>query len=136
MVYLLASAIHHIGWHQVASQIQNVGKKYQYKVGAFGHFLNYLQYKQKALITACKENASTYNLLQRKTNCLTLACIRGGHGKEDHCISIYNEWIFDSNFEYALLLTKPALDLCCLSSQTTTNYDGCANVVTFKNICK
>jgi hypothetical protein len=135
MVYSFASAVHHMGWHQIASQIRNVGKKYEFKIGAFGRFANHLPRILKKFKTS-KQNASTYDLLEGRMNCLILASIRGTDGKEDHCVTIYNGWIFDSNFNNALTLTKQSLDLCCSTMETKCNYDGCAQLSIFKKLGK
>jgi hypothetical protein len=67
-----------------------------------------------------KKNAATLDLLAVKQDILYLACIWSNDGKEDHCIAVYGDWIFDSNFPKALRLTKDSLDLCCSSEAETT----------------
>lgn len=133
MVYSMASAIHSIGARQLASEIRNAGKKFEFKVGAFGHFLTFLQRKDRAL-NARRENKILFDLTAPRKDCLVMACIKGKDGKEDHCICIYNHWIFDSNFEKALLLSIDSLNVCCSSLNETTSFDGCAEVVSFPYI--
>jgi hypothetical protein len=130
MVYSMASAVHGAGLRQAASEIKNVAKKYEFKVGAFGKFINFLQ-KRFGALTSKTEHAATFDLLEKQKNLLIMACIRGRDGKQDHCICIYNDWIYDSNFQKALTLTRESLDVCCSSENQPTTYDGCAHVVSF-----
>jgi hypothetical protein len=48
--------------------------------------------------------------------------LEGSDGKDDHCVTVYGSWLFDSNFDYALPLTKEALDLCCLGEDTQDTF--------------
>jgi hypothetical protein len=65
-----------------------------------------------------KLKASSYNILEPVDNQLVVASLRGSDGKEEHCVTIFDKWVFDSNFEYALPLSREALDLCCSSEET------------------
>ena len=38
--------------------------------------------------------------------------------RTDHCITIFGKWIFDSNLEFALLLTKASLNYICSGNDT------------------
>jgi hypothetical protein len=105
----------------------------EFKVGVFGLFLSFLQQNHKAL-DAKKEDPSTFDLLAPQNKCLVMACIRGKDGKEDHCICIYTQWIYDSNFENALVLTNKSIGVCCSSVDQETQFDGCANVVSFPDM--
>jgi hypothetical protein len=133
MVYSMASVIHDMGAKQLASEIRNAGKKFEFKVNAFGHFLSFLQRKHRAL-NARRENKTLFDLLSVPKDCLVMACIKGQDGKEDHCVCVYNEWIFDSNFDKAIVLSDEGLGICCSSVNETTRFDGCAEVVTFPDI--
>jgi hypothetical protein len=56
-----------------------------------------------------------------------MACIKGKNGKEDHYICVYNEWIFDSNFEKALVLSVEALGVYCSSFlNEKASFNGCS----------
>ena len=61
---------------------------------------------------------TSYDILDLVDTQLVVASLRGGDGKEEHCVTIYDKWVFDSNFEFALPLTREALDLCCSSDET------------------
>ncbi len=130
MVYGMASAVHHAGGHQLASELRNKAVKHENKICAFTAFVLFVETMDKALHSKA-EVAETYDLLANKKNSLVLASIRGGDGKEDHCIAVYGRWIFDSNFPRALMLTKESLDLCCSSDDESTHYIGCSQVVSF-----
>ena len=38
--------------------------------------------------------------------------------RTDHCITVSGKWIFDSNLEFALPLTKASLDYICSGNDT------------------
>ncbi len=133
MVYGMASAVHHAGGKQVASEIRNLAKRFEHNSNAFETFLLALRSKHKAFIFK-KEKTTTYDILKLQPNELVLACLRGGDGMEDHCIAVYDRWIFDSNFPRALALTNTSLDLCCSSNEVNSVYKGCTQVVSFPNI--
>jgi hypothetical protein len=48
---------------------------------------------------------------------LCLLGIESSDGKTDHAICVIGNWIFDSNFEKALPLTKESLDICASSAE-------------------
>ena len=48
--------------------------------------------------------------------------VKSDDGKTDHAICVAKGWIFDSNFEKALPLTRKSLDLCCSSNTTPTAF--------------
>ena len=51
-------------------------------------------------------------LTEAKNYIMCLLAIQSSDGKMDHAICVVSDWIFDSNFEKALPLTKESLDLC------------------------
>ena len=55
---------------------------------------------------------------------LVIVTLRGSDGKEDHCVTLYGPYIFDSNFDHALPLTKEALDLCCSSDESQDTFES------------
>ena len=133
MVYGLASAIHYAGGKQIASEIRQMARRFEHKISAFGAFLKALSQKHKAL-NPRREDTKTFDLLKVESGEMIMACLKGADGMEDHCIAVYNRWIFDSNFTQALSLTKESLDLCCSSDQVNSFYNGCTQVVSFPNI--
>ena len=36
-----------------------------------------------------------------------------------HCVAVVGKWIFDSNFTFALPLTKENLEYCCINDNET-----------------
>ena len=55
---------------------------------------------------------------------LCLLGIVSSDGKTDHAICIVGNWIFDSNFERALPLTRESLDICASSADRYTVFTG------------
>ena len=47
-----------------------------------------------------------------------------GTGLITHMVSIYNEWIFDPNYEYALPRTKESLNMSCDVNRNGYMYTG------------
>ena len=43
-------------------------------------------------------------------------------GKCDHAVAICGKWLFDSNFDQAMELSKEALDLCCSSHESKAKF--------------
>ena len=54
-------------------------------------------------------------LVDSKEYMLCLLGIESTDGKTDHAITIVGDWIFDSNCERALRLSKESLDICSSS---------------------
>ena len=134
-VYELASTVHHVGRRHLASEIRNMATRLENKVRSFGTFLKYLQRKHKALARK-QEDPMRFDLLNHYCSRMVLCCLHGEDGMEDHCIALYNNWIFDSNFKKALLLTRKLLDLCCSTDDVVSSFRGCTEVVTFPNLYK
>ena len=61
---------------------------------------------------------SEWDILNPGKNQLVVASLKGSDAKEDHCVMVFDNWIFDSNFDFALPLSKESLDLCCSSDDT------------------
>jgi hypothetical protein len=53
---------------------------------------------------------------------LCLLGIASSDGKMDHAICVVGNWVFDSNYEKALPLSKETLDICASSSDRDTHY--------------
>jgi len=53
-----------------------------------------------------------------------ITCLRASNGKEDHTVTIYNNWIFDGNFSHALPLQKESLDLCCSTDEEIFSFES------------
>ena len=46
---------------------------------------------------------------------MVVALLRGSNFSEDHCVTIYGQWIFDFNLPKAFSSLKKSLDLCVSS---------------------
>ena len=69
-----------------------------------------------------KLKVSAWNILDIVPNQLVVASVVGSDGKEEHCVTVYNKWAFDSNFDFALPLSKESLDLCCSAEDTQDSF--------------
>ena len=61
---------------------------------------------------------TTYDILQNHYNCPTVCLILDMAHRTDHCITVCGKWIFYSNLESALPLTKASLNYTCSGNDT------------------
>ena len=59
---------------------------------------------------------SEYKILEDISANVTLVQLIDSLGNFNHAISVVGSWIFDSNFERALVLNKASLDMICAPS--------------------
>src|SRR5687768_11548379 len=119
LTYSFASALHHVGAKQVASEVVSKSKKIIEKFNTIPYFLETMQ-KQSLNLKRLKANA--WNILKNEEKSMVVVTLRGSDGEEDHCVTVLGNWIFDSNFPNALPLTKDSLDLCCSSEDRAETF--------------
>jgi hypothetical protein len=78
-------------------------------------------------------NATTVNVLG-DIKCLHLIILWGDDGKEDHCVAITSEWIFDSNFSNALPRSRMSFDRCCSSDDVSAKFVCAVQVAVFPKV--
>ena len=61
---------------------------------------------------------TTYDILQNHSNYPTVCLLLEMAHRTDHCITVCGKWIFDSNLEFALPLTKALLNYICSGNDT------------------
>ena len=110
--YSFASALHHAGAKQIALEVFCMSNKITEKHNTISYFIDMFRKTSKPLIFT-KLKVRAWNILENEENNLVVVLLRGSDGKEDHCVTLFGKWIFDSNFKNALPLTKEYLDLCC-----------------------
>ena len=123
------------GARQAASKIVQKGDKtinrcntiqrfYKTVTGSNSHF-NFERIKDK-----------NWDIFANGEKDLVVALLLGSDRKEDHCITLYGQWIYDSNFDYALLLTKECLDMCCSAEDTHETYQsvGVARICVYEEL--
>ena len=59
-----------------------------------------------------------YDILQNHSNYPTVCLLLDTAHHTDHCITVCRKWIFDSNFKFALPLTKASLNYVCSGNDT------------------
>ena len=57
-----------------------------------------------------------YDIFNNITANVTLVQLMYSLGNVNHAISVVGSWIFDSNYEKALVLNRASLDMICASS--------------------
>ena len=120
-LFLFASALHHIGARQAAFVLYRKSLKIIDHCDTVKRFSGAVKECDKHF-NFSKLKVSTYDILDPKENQLVVASLRGSDGKEEHCVTIYDKWVFDSNFNFALPWTREALDLCCSSEEATDSF--------------
>ena len=121
LVYSFASALDHIGAKTSAFVLYRKSGKIINRCDTVARFSVAVKDSDKHF-NFVRLKLPSYNILDRVDNQLVVASLRGSDGKEEHCVTIFDKWVFDSNFEYALPLCRESLDLCCSSKETNDQF--------------
>src|SRR5687768_9457157 len=121
LVYSFASALHHIGAKEAAFVLIwksvkiidhcDTVKRFSIAVNDSDLHLYFVKLK-----------VSGWNILDVVPNQLVVASVVGSDGKEEHCVTVYDKCVFDSNFDFALPLSQESLDLCCSAEDTQDSF--------------
>jgi hypothetical protein len=123
VVASFASFLHSVNCRQHAAQLFSVKNNIQESLSVWFNFCSYLQKLSPEL------QLQKYNFEKFDVNSLVspdkfgfpdlpiVTCVVDSNGQDDHCITIYKDWIYDGNFSHALPLKKESLDLCCSSDE-------------------
>ena len=65
-----------------------------------------------------KKNSTTFDILQNHCSYPTVCLLLDTAHRTNHCITVCGKWIFDSNLESALPLTKVSLNYICSGNDT------------------
>ena len=65
-----------------------------------------------------KKKTRTFDIFQNHSNYPTVCLLLDTAQRTDHCITVCGKWIFDSNLESALPLTKSSLNSICSGNDT------------------
>ena len=117
LVNSFCSALHHMGYRQVASLIYTKRKMIVDRSDTVSRFYNYVS-KASSYLMSARVDLTKWNIWNVGRYELVVAQLRGSDGKEDHVVSIADGWLFDSNFVSAMRVTKEALDRCCSSDDS------------------
>ena len=60
----------------------------------------------------------TYDILQNHSKYTTVFLLLDTAHRTDHCITVCDKWIFDSNLGFALPLRKASLNYICSGNDT------------------
>src|SRR5689334_8401890 len=105
MVYSFASTLHHIGGEarQAASELCWKSKKIINKIDTIQQFYSIVKDCDGCFIFQKIKNKQR-DFLKNGNDDLVVVLVKGNNGKDDHCVTLYGKWLFDSNFDYALPL--------------------------------
>ena len=121
LVYSFASALHHIGAKLAAFVLIRKSAKIIDHCDTVKRFSIAVKDSDPHMYFE-KLKVSAWNILEVVDNQLVVASVVGSDGKEEHCVTVYNKWVFDSNFDFALPLSKESLDLCCSAEDTQDSF--------------
>ena len=74
-----------------------------------------------------------WDILKFEKESLVIAMLRGTDKEESHCVTVFENWIFDANFDYALPLSKDSLDARCSSINKKVGFDKVVYALKCKN---
>jgi hypothetical protein len=135
-----ASALSFLGYDRLAFSLCNDlenGRKMECGFEFFQNCMDSskLEKQERRKIQFSKLKSGVSNILNdSKEYVMCLVGLYSSDSKTDHSVSIAGDWIFDSNFEYALTLCKESLDLCCSSDQKKTTFVGVTRVCMLKPV--
>lgn len=112
LTYSFASALPHIGTCQIGLEVFCMSNKVVEKHDTVFFFREKMQNHKQLLLFKVLNNC---NILKNICDDMVSAILCGSDGKMDHCITVWGNLIFDSNFKNMLPLTVESLDLCCSS---------------------
>jgi hypothetical protein len=128
-----ASALSFLGYDRLAFNLCNNmenGRKFECGFEFFQNCMDSSKLEKQerikiqfAKLKSCVSKWNIINDSKQYVMCLMVG-LYSSDSKTDHAVSIAGDWIFDSNFEYALPLCKDSLDLCCSLDQKKTTYVG------------
>lgn len=116
-----ASALHFVGLKQIASELFRCSKMIINRPDTWPRFAAFLVTKSPHL---CSFNVelSGWDIFKDKKDQLISVTLQGSDGKCDHAVAVCGKWLFDSNFDKAMELSREALDLCCSSHETEAKF--------------
>ena len=133
MSLALANALHFLGEKEMAHCIFSKSKQCEKQAWSIRQFCTNLRMTYKKLNKIEFPKPSMTSLFDPIGH-LHLVTILGNDGKEDHCIALTHQWIFDPNFSYALPRTKTSLDLCCSSTEVSSLFVRAVSIAVFPKV--
>jgi hypothetical protein len=138
-----ASCLSYLGFKRIAFFLCNDLKSGQKEESGFEYFqymmdpkrLEKKERKAFQFMKLKKQQIGSWDILVDSQQ--YLMCLVGMHsndGKGDHAVAVAGKWIFDSNLDYALPLTKESLDLCCSDGLRKSSFVGASQVYMLKNL--
>ena len=110
----MASGLHFLGMVQIASELVRGSKKIINRPDTWLRSATFL-WKKCPHLESFELNG--WDIFKEKEDQLIAVTLEGSDGKCDHAVAICGKWLFDSNFDQAMELSKEALDLCCSSHE-------------------
>ena len=79
-----------------------------------------------------RDEMNEYNILKHQTFVPSLVQLANSDGECTHCVTIVGDYIFDSNFDKALALSKNNLDICSSTAMNPSSvFVDCVSVTQF-----
>ena len=133
MSLAMANAVSYLGERQIGHLIFSKSKKCEKNAWSFRQFCFYLRNNYKPLNNITFPEPSSVDLFGDIQH-LHLVTVLGDDGKENHCVALTQQWIFDANFNKVLPRTRSSLDQSCSSNNEDTKFVGAVFVAVFKKM--
>jgi hypothetical protein len=133
MSLAMANALAYLGEKQLGHSVFSQSKKCEKRSWTVRQFCSNLRNSDKYFNKITFPVPSTIDLLGDIKN-LHLVTLLGSDGKEDHCVALTREWIFDPNFDRALPRSTTSLNRCCSSVEVHTLFVRPVTVAVFSKI--
>ena len=134
MINSMASALHYFSYKDIGSCIYNGRKRYIHQKNSFTSFTTGLKGSHTVLNQIRVSKNQLPSFLGKELTGIYLARLLGSDGKEDHCVAISQNWIFDSNFPTALPRSQESLNLCCSTEEHSSIFKSYPQIVHFQKV--
>ena len=136
MIYAMTSALHFFGLKDIAKKIHDRKKAYIQAKNTFHYFVKNLNENFKLLRKRMTRPSKDTDILEGTVEGIYLVQLKGSDGKEDHCVALTSDWIFDSNFAQAWPRTRDSLNVCCSTDDISSYYVGIVEIACFQGVKK
>lgn len=123
LVASFASFLHSVDCRQHAAQLFNEKHKIQENAEVWPKFMKFMTSTLSPHLNLERFQCDEETLSKFAFPDLPIVTsVVDSRGQDDHCITIYKNWIYDGNFTHALPLNQESLDNCCSSDKLKLSF--------------
>jgi hypothetical protein len=126
LVSSLSSLLHFVNARQHAAELFYAQRKFNNSVTCWKYLDQYL-YEKSPSLKIHRVDSSQISIEDIDPEVPIVTCLAGSDSKEDHTVCIYKGWIFDGNFDNALVLCRDSLDICCSDDEDFQKFQRFCN---------